>query len=196
MPEPPITAAVICYNSFSALQEEQLYDFPLNLGFDDPAPRLMRRLCVSTIGIESPTATNLSMTHTCQSPELEPAIHSDLPLTRMCQSSEPVPESKTDNITSRAPEHKRVVFTKSPPKVHDTSPWPEVAKIVRALGIPCENYDFPCPIDCDTPEDHIKNQSKKPEPDHSWSFEPIPTPRITLSIKLLSTNVKLPTRRS
>ena len=173
MPEPPITAAVICENSISALQEEQLYDFPLNVGFDDPAARLMRRLCVSTIGIESP--------------ELEPAFHSDLPLTSMCQSSKPVPESKTDNITSRAPEHKGVVFSKSPPKVHDTSPWPGVVKIVRGLGIPCEDYDFPCPIDCDTPEDHIENQSKKPEPDHSWSFEPIPTPSITLSIKLLST---------
>ena len=95
-PEPPMPAAVICENSFSALKEEPPYDFPLNLGFDNPAPRPMRRFCISAIGIESPTAANLS-------------------LTRTCQSFEPVPESKPDNITSRAPEHKGVVFTKYPP---------------------------------------------------------------------------------
>ena len=66
LPEPPMPAAVICENSFSALKEEPLYDFPLNLGFDDPAPCLMRRFCISVIGIESPTAANLSLTRTCQ----------------------------------------------------------------------------------------------------------------------------------
>ena len=105
-------AAVICENSFSAPKEEPPYDFPLNLGFDDPAPRPMRRFCISAIGIESPTAANLSLTRMCQSPELEPALDNDLPLTRTCQSSETVPENKPENITSRAPEHKGVVFTK------------------------------------------------------------------------------------
>ena len=100
--EPPLPAPVICENSFSALKEEPLYEFPLNLGFDDPAPRPMRRFCISAIGIESPTSANLSLTRTCQSPELEPALDSDLPLTRTCQSPKPVPKSKPDNITSRA----------------------------------------------------------------------------------------------
>ena len=99
---PSMPAPVICENSFSALKEEVLYDFTLNLGFDDPAPRPMRRFCISAIGIVSPTAANLSVTRTCQSPELEPALDSDLPLTRTCQSPKPVPKSKPDNITSRA----------------------------------------------------------------------------------------------
>ena len=84
LPEPLMPAVVICWNSLSAFKEEPLYDFPLNLGFDDPAPRLMRRFCISAIGIELPTAANLSLTHTCH-------------------ASEPVPESKPDNINSRGP---------------------------------------------------------------------------------------------
>ena len=96
----------------------------------------------------------------------------------------------------RAPERKEVVFTKSPPKTHDTSSWPKVSKTVRGLGIPFEGDDFHCPTDCDTPENHIENQSKRPEPDNSWSSEPIPTPHTKLLIKLLSTNAKLPTRGS
>ena len=87
-------APVICGNSLSALKEEPLYDFPLNLGFDNPAVRPMRRFCISAIGIESPTAANLSLTRTCQSPELAPALDSNLPLTCTCQSSEPVPQNK------------------------------------------------------------------------------------------------------
>ena len=195
--EPPMPAAVICENSFSALQEEPLYDFPLNLGFDDPAPHPMRRFYISAIGIESPTAANLSLTRTCQLPELERVLDSDLPLTCTCQSSKPVPESKLDNITSRAPEHKGVVFAKYPPEAHDISPWPAVAKIVRGLGIPCEDNDFQCPMDCDTPENHIENQPMKLEPDNSWlsNPEPIP-PRTQLLVKLLSPEAKLPTRGS
>ena len=57
--EPPMPAAVICENSFSPFEEEPLYDFPLNLGFDDPALRPMCRFCISAIGIESLTAANL-----------------------------------------------------------------------------------------------------------------------------------------
>ena len=122
LPEPSMPAAAICENAFSALKEELLYDFPLNLGFDDSAPHPMRRFCISAIGIESPTAANMSLIHTCQSPELEPALDSDVPLTHTCPSSEPVLESKPNNITSRAPEHKGVAFTKSTPKPDDTSP--------------------------------------------------------------------------
>ena len=100
-PEPLMPVPIVRGNSFSALKEEPLCDFPLNLGFNDPAPRPTRRFCISAIGIESPNAANL-------------------PLTRTCQSSEPVPESKPDNITSRAPKHKGVVFSKYPPETHDT----------------------------------------------------------------------------
>ena len=125
----------------------------------------MRRFCISAIGIESPTAANLSLTHTCQSPELESALDSNLPLICTCQSFEPVPENKPDNITLRVPEHQGVVFTKSTTKNHDISPWPAVAKIVRGLGIPCEDDEFHCSMDCDTPENHIENQSKKLESD-------------------------------
>ena len=197
LPEPSMLAPVVCGNSFSALKEEPLYDFPLNLGFDDPTPRPMRRFCILAIGIESPTAANLSLTRTCQSPELEPALDSKLPLTRTCQSSEPVPESTPDNITSRAPEHKGVVFTKYPPETHDISPWPAVAKIVRGLGIPCENNNFHCPIDCGTPENHIENQPMKLEPENSWLSNPEPIPLCTqLLVKLLSPEAKLPTRGS
>ena len=46
-------------------------------------------------------------------------------------------------------------------------------------------------MDCDTPENHIENQSNKLEPDNSWSSEPIPTPRTKLLIKVLSRNAKL-----
>ena len=137
----------------------------------------MHRFCISGIGIESPTAANLS-------------------LTRTCQSSEPVLESKPDNINSRAPEHKGVIFTKSLPKTHDISPWPEVAKIVRGLVIPCKDNNFYCPMDCATPENDIENKSKKLEPDNSWPSEPTPTPHTKLLVKLLSTNAKLPTRGS
>ena len=45
-----------CGNSFSALKEEPLYDFPLNLALNNPAPRHMRRLGISATGIESPTS--------------------------------------------------------------------------------------------------------------------------------------------
>ena len=176
LPEPSMLAPVVCGNSCSALKEEPLYDFPLHLGFDNPAPCPMRRFCISAIGIESPTAANLS-------------------LTRTCQSSEPVPESKPDNITSRAPKHKGVVFTKYQPETHDTPPWPAVAKIVRGLGIPFEDNDFYCLMDCNTPENHIENQPMKLEPDNSWlsNPEPIP-PRTQLLVKLLSPEGKLPTR--
>ena len=57
-------AAIICENSFSALKEKLLYDFPLNLGFDDPASCPMRRFCIAAIGIGSPTAANLSLART------------------------------------------------------------------------------------------------------------------------------------
>ena len=194
--EPRMPAAIICENSFSALKEELLYGFPLNLGFHYPASCPMRRFCIAAIGIGSSTAANLSLTRMCQSAELEPARNSDLPLTRTCQSSEPVPESKPDNITSRSPEHKGVVFTKSPPKTHYTSLWPKVPKIVRGLGISYGDDDFHCPMDYDTPENHIQNQSKKLEPDNSWSSEPTPTLHTKLLVKLLSMNAKLPTRRS
>ena len=113
----------------------------------------MRRFCISAIGIESSTVANLSLTHTCQ-------------------LSEPVPKSKPDNITSRAPEHKEVAFTKHSPETHDISPWPAVAKIVRGFGIPCEDNDFHCPMDCDTPENHIQNEPMKLEPDNLWLPNP------------------------
>ena len=162
-PEPPLPAPVICGNSFSALKEEPLYEFPLNLGIDDPVLRHMRRFCISAIGIESPKAANL-------------------PLTRMCQSLEPEPvlESKPDDVISKDPEHKGDTFTK---KKRDESPWPAVAKIVRGLGIPCKDDDFHCPMDCDTPENHIENQLK---PNNSWlsNLETIP-PRTQLLVKLL-----------
>ena len=146
LPEPPMSAAVICENSFSALKEEPLYDFPFNLGFNDPAPRPMCHFCISAIGIESPKAANLQLTRTCQSIEPEPVL-----------------ESKPDDIISRAPEHKGTTFTKN--IKNDESPWPAVAKIVRGLGIPCQDDDFHCPMDCDTPENHIENQL---EPGNSW----------------------------
>ena len=76
LPEPPLPVPVICGNSFYALKEEPLYDFPLNLGFDDPAPRPTRRFCISAIGIESPRAANLPLTQTCQSSEPEPVLES------------------------------------------------------------------------------------------------------------------------
>ena len=103
----------------------------------------------------------------------------------------------TPRRVTRAPEHKGVVFTKYPPKTHDTPPWPAVTKIVKGLGIPCEDNDFHCPMDCDTPENHIENQSMKLEPDNSWLSNPelIP-PRTQLLVKLLSPEAKLPTRGS
>ena len=178
LPEPPMPAAVICGNSFSALKEEPLYDFPLYLGFDDPARRPMCRFCISAIGIESPKAANLPFTYTCQSSEPEPVL-----------------ESKLDDIISRAPEHRGITFTKPSSTKHDISPWPAVAKIVRGLGIPCEDDDFHCPLDCETPENHIENQTKQHE--NSWLSDPesIP-PRTQLLMKLLSPEAKLPTRGS
>ena len=116
LPEPPLPVPVICGNSFSALKEEPLYEFPLNLGLDNPAPRHMRRFCISAIGIESPKAANLQLTRTCQSIKPEPVL-----------------ESKPDDIISRAPEHKGTTFTKN--IKDDESPWPVVAKIMRGLGI-------------------------------------------------------------
>ena len=68
--------------------------------------------------------------------------------------------------------------------------------MVKGLGIPCEDDDFHCPIDCDTPENHIKNQYKKLEPDNPWPYEPTPTPCTQLLVKLLSMNRKLGTRGS
>ena len=64
------------------------------------------------------------------------------------------------------------------------------------LGIPCEHDDFHCHIDCDTPENHIENQSKKLEPDNPWPSEPTPTPHTKLLVKLVSINAKLLTRGS
>ena len=139
LPKPPLPAPVICGNSFSTIKEEPLHEFPLNPGLDDPVPRYMRRFCISAIGIESPKAANLPLTRTCQS--LEP---------------EPVLESKPDDIISKAPEHMGDIFAKN--IKNDESPWPAVAKIVGGLGIPCKDDDFHCPMDCDTPENHIENQ--------------------------------------
>ena len=51
-------------------------------------------------------------------------------------------------------------------------------------------------MDCDTPENHVKNQSKKLEPDNPWPSDPTPTPCTKLLVKLLSINAKLPTRGS
>ena len=179
LPEPPLPAPVICENSFSALKEEPLYDLPLNLGFDDPAPRRMRRFCISAIGIESPKAANLPWIHTCQSSEPEPGL-----------------ESKTDDIISRASEHRGITFTKPVSMKPDISTWPAVAKIVRGLEIPCDDDDFHCPLDFDTLENHIENQTKI-QPENSWLSDPEPRPPHTqLSIKLLSPDAKLPTKRS
>ena len=168
-------APVVCWNSFSALKEELLYKSSLNLGLDDPVPRHMRRFCISAIGIESPKAANQQLTRTCQSFEPEPVL-----------------ESKPDDIISKAPVHKSVNFTKN--IKNDESPWPAVGKIVRGLGISCEDDDFHCPMDCDTPENHIQNQLK---PNNSWLPNPetIP-PRTQLLVKLLSPEAKLPTRGS
>ena len=164
---------VVCGNPFSALKEEPLYDFPLNLGFDESAPRIMRRFCISAIGIESPKAANLPLTHTCQSSEPEPVI-----------------ESKPGDIISRAPEHRGITFTKPVSTKQDISPWPAVTKIVRGLGIPCEDDDFHCPMDCDTPENHIENLTSK------LKTIPAPLPQTKLLVKLFSQNAKLPTRGS
>ena len=103
--EPSMPAAVICENSFFALKEELPYDFPLNLDVDDPVPRPIRCFCISAIGIESPKAANLSLTHTCQSSEPEPVL-----------------ESKPDDIMSRAPEHREIIFTKPVSMKNDISP--------------------------------------------------------------------------
>ena len=46
LPEPPMPARVIWGNSFSALKKEPLYDFPLNLGFDNPALHPVCRFCI------------------------------------------------------------------------------------------------------------------------------------------------------
>ena len=51
-------------------------------------------------------------------------------------------------------------------------------------------------MDCDTPENHIENKFKKLKTDEPWPFEPTPTPRTKLLVKLLSMNAKLPTRGS
>ena len=52
-------------------------------------------------------------------------------------------------------------------------------------------------MDCDTPENYIENQPMKLEPDNSWLFNPEPIPpRTQLLVKLLSPEVKLPTRGS
>ena len=147
LPELPMPVPVVCGNSFSALKEEPLYDFPLNFGFDDSAPPTMRRFCISGIGIESPKAANLPLTHTCQSSEPDPVL-----------------ESQPDDIISRAPEHRGIIFTKPVSTKHDISPWPAVAKIVRDLEIPCVDDDFHCPMDCDTPENHIENLISKLKP--------------------------------
>ena len=175
LPEPPLPTPVICGTSFSALKEEPLFEFPLNLGLDDPVLRHMHRCCISAIGIESPKAVTLPLTRTCQS--LEP---------------EPVLKSKPDDIISKGPEHKGDTFIKNIRK--DESRWPAVAKIVRGLGIPCKDDDFHCPMDCDTPENNIKNQLK---PDNSWLSNPetIP-PHTQLLVRLLSPEAKLPTRGS
>ena len=85
LPEPLMSAPVICGNSFSALKEEPLFEMGINLGLDDPLPRHMRRFCISAIGIEPPTAARLSLICMCQSTELEPALDRNLPLTHTCQ---------------------------------------------------------------------------------------------------------------
>ena len=67
---------------------------------------------------------------------------------------------------------------------------------MRGIGIPCEDDDFHCTMDCDTPENHIENKFKKLKSDEPWPFEPPPTPHTKLLVKLLSMNAKLPTRGS
>ena len=91
-------------NYLGAFKEEPLNEFLLNPGLDNPATCPMCRFSISAIEIESPIATNLSLTRMCQ----------------LCKT-EPVPESKSDNITLRAPKHKGTNFTK-------VSSWPAVAK--------------------------------------------------------------------
>ena len=178
LPEPPVLAPVFCGNSFSALKAQPLYDFPFNLGLDDPASPHMRRFCISAIGIQSPEAANLQLTRTCQSFEPEPVL-----------------ETKLDDIIVKAPENKGTTFTKN--MKNDESPWPAVAKIVTGLGIPCEDNDFHCPMDRDTPENHIENQSMKLKPNDSWLSNPDPTPpRTQLLVKLLTPEAKLPTQGS
>ena len=134
LPEPCMPAPVMCGNSCSTVKEEPLYEFPLNLGLDDYVLPHMYCFCISAIAIESPKAAHLPPTRTRQSSEPEPVLDSNL-----------------DKIISKAPEHKGTTFTK-------VSRWPAVAEIHRGLGIPCEDKDFHCPIDCDTPENHIENQ--------------------------------------
>ena len=51
-------------------------------------------------------------------------------------------------------------------------------------------------MDCDTPENHVENQSKKLEPDNPWHSDTTPTPHTKLLVKLLSINAKLPARGS
>ena len=163
--QPPLSAPVICENSVSARKKQQLYEFPLNLSLDDSVLCPMRRFCVSAIGIESPKAANMPLTSTCHSPKPEPVLDSILPLTHPYQSLEPEPvqKNKPNIIFSKSPEHKGAIFTKNPSKTHDILLWPAVAKIVRGLGLPCQDDDFHCPMDCDTPKNHVINQCKKLE---------------------------------
>ena len=163
LPEPSMLAPVVCDNSFSAFKEEPLYNFPLDVGLNNPAPRCVRRFCISAIGIESPKAANLQLT--CQSFEPEPVL-----------------ESKPDDIISKAPEHEGATFIKN--IKNNKSPWPAVAKIMTGLGSPCEDDDFHCPMDCDTPENHIENQSMKLEPDNSWLSNAEPIVRVRYSTAL------------
>ena len=175
--------------------EEPLYEFPLNLCLDDPVPHPIQHFCISAIGLESPKAANLPLTSTCQSSKPEPVPTSNQPPTHTCQSPQPEPiqENKPDNIVSKASKHKEVVFIKNPSKTHNISSWAAVIKIVRGLGIPYDNDDFHCPMDCDTPENHIEHQSKKLRLDNLWTPETTPTHRTKLLVKPLSTHAKIPT---
>lgn len=145
---------------------------------------------ISAIGCESPTVTNPSLTRKCRSSELERALGSDLLLTCTCQSSEPESKNKPEDIISKAPEHKGITFTKLSTIKHDVSHWFAVAKIVSGLGIPWEDDDFHCPMDYNSPENHMENDSTNLN--DLFNLEQTP-PTTKLLVKLPTQNARLPT---
>lgn len=103
--EPLQPTPLIYGNSFCALKQQPLYDFPLNLALHDPALHPMCHYCISDIGIDLPKAAKRILTRTCQSPETE---------------------SNLDHIISRALACTGTTMTKALPKNHYESPWPVV----------------------------------------------------------------------
>ena len=151
--ETTMPAPVLCVNAFSALSEESLYDFPLDLGLSVealatvPVPRA-RRHCISSAGIGAIVSSGVDAQAKSVSMDTASVSNSSGPGAEVKPANlneVTFPVLDVPELVSHTPAHIGQTFIKQDLYSKSTMPMPkpalnlgmEVTNIVYGLEIPC-----------------------------------------------------------